>query len=33
MGDPLTEEEKNAVKKSQINPICPDLVNPSYVPY
>jgi len=33
MGDPLTEEEKNATKKSQINPICPDLVNPSYVPY
>ena len=33
MGDPLTEKEKNATKKSQINPICPDLVNPSYVPY
>ena len=33
MGEPLTEEEKNATKKSQINPICPDLVNPSYVPY
>ena len=33
MGSPLTEKEKNAVKKSQINPICPDLVNPSYVPY
>ena len=33
MGEPLTEKEKNATKKSQINPICPDLVNPSYVPY
>ena len=33
MGDPLTEKEKNATKKSQINPICPDLVNPSYVNY
>tara|TARA_R100000353_G_scaffold164301_1_gene125021 strand:- start:1677 stop:2171 length:495 start_codon:yes stop_codon:yes gene_type:complete len=33
MGEPITEEEKNATKKSQINPICPDLVNPSYVPY
>ena len=33
MGSPLTENEKNATKKSQINAICPDLVNPSYVPY
>jgi hypothetical protein len=33
MGEPLTEKEKNATKKSQINPICPDLINPSYVPY
>ena len=33
MGEPLTEKEKSATKKSQINPICPDLVNPSYVPY
>jgi uncharacterized coiled-coil protein SlyX len=33
MGSPLTEKEKNAVKKSQINPECPDIANPSYVPY
>ena len=33
MGSPLTEKEKNAVKKSQINPECPDVANPSYVPY
>ena len=33
MGADLTEKEKNAVKKSQINPECPDIANPSYVPY
>ena len=33
MGSPLTEKEKNAIKKSQINPECPDIANPSYVPY
>ena len=33
MGSPLTEKEKNAVKKSQINPECPDIANPSFVPY
>ena len=33
MGAPLTEKEKNATKRSQINPECPDLANPSYVPY
>jgi hypothetical protein len=33
MGSPLTEEEENATKKSEINPECPDLANPAYVPY
>ena len=33
MGSPLTEKEKNAVKKSQINPECPDIANPSFIPY
>ena len=33
MGSPLTEKEKNAIKKSDINPECPSLANPSYVPY
>ena len=33
MGADLTEKEKNAVKKSQINPECPDIANPKYVPY
>ncbi len=33
MGSPLTEKEKNATKKSQINPECSDVANPSYVPY
>jgi len=33
MGAPLTEKEKNATKKSQINSECPDISNPSYVPY
>ena len=32
-GSPLTEEEKNATKKSEINPECPSLANPNYVPY
>ena len=30
---PLTEKEKNATKKSQINPECPSIANPNYVPY
>lgn len=33
MGSPLTEKEKNATKKSQINPECPSVANPNYVPY
>jgi multidrug resistance efflux pump len=33
MGSPLTEKEKNATKKSEINPECPSIANPSYVPY
>ena len=32
-GSPLTEEEKNATKKSEINPECPSIANPSYVAY
>ena len=32
-GSPLTEEEKNATKKSEINPDCPSIANPSYIPY
>ena len=32
-GSPLTEDEKNATKKSQINPECPSIANPNYVPY
>ena len=32
-GSPLTEKEKNATKKSQINPECPSIANPNYVPY
>ena len=32
-GSPLTEKEKNATKKSEINPECPSLANPSYIPY
>jgi chromosome segregation ATPase len=27
-GSPLTEEEKNATKKSEINPECPSIANP-----
>ncbi len=33
MGAPLTEKERNAKKKSEINPECPAIANPSYVPY
>jgi len=32
MGSPLTEEEINAVKPSEINGECPSLANPNYVP-
>ena len=32
-GSPLTEEEKNATKKSEINPECPSIANPKYIPY
>ena len=32
-GAPHTEEELKATKKSEINPECPTLANPSYVPY
>ena len=32
-GSPLTEEESNATKKSQINAECPNIANPDYVPY
>ena len=32
-GAPHTEEELKATKKSEINPECPGLANPSYVPY
>ena len=32
-GSPLTEKEKNATKKSEINPECPSIANPNYVPY
>jgi len=32
-GSPLTEEEKNATKKSEINTECPSLANPKYIPY
>ena len=32
-GSPLTEEEINATKKSQINRECPSIANPNYVPY
>ena len=30
---PLTEEEINATKKSEINRECPSIANPNYVPY
>lgn len=32
-GSPLTEEEKNATKKSQINSECSSIANPAYIPY
>ena len=32
-GSPLTEEEINATKKSEINPESPSIANPNYVPY
>ena len=32
-GAELTEAELKATKKSEINPECPALANPSYVPY
>ena len=32
-GSPLTDEEKNATKKSEINPECPSIANPKYIPY
>ena len=32
-GAELTENEKNATKKSEINPECPSIANPSYIAY
>ena len=32
-GSPLTEEEKNATKKSEINPECPSIANPALLHY
>lgn len=32
-GSPLTESEKNATKKSEINPECPSIANPKYIAY
>ena len=32
-GAELTEQEKNATKKSEINRECPSIANPNYVPY
>lgn len=32
-GAELTEKELNAKKKSEINPECPELANPNYIPY
>jgi len=32
-GSPLTEKEKNATKKSEINPECPSIANPNYITY
>jgi endo-1,4-beta-mannosidase len=31
-GQPLTDKEKNAEKKSQINTMCPNVANPNYAP-
>ena len=33
MGAELTDKEKAATKKSEINRECPSIANPSYVPY
>jgi hypothetical protein len=30
-GAELTESERSATKKSEINPSCPDVANPNYV--
>jgi chromosome segregation ATPase len=32
-GSPLTEQEKKATKKSEINSECPAIANPAYKPY
>ena len=32
-GAELTEEERNATKKSEINRECPGIANPGYIPY
>ena len=32
-GSSLTEAEKNATKKSEINSECPSIANPKYIPY
>ena len=32
-GAELTEKEKNATKKSEINTECPSIANPNYIPY
>ena len=32
-GSPLTDEEKNATRKTEINTECPSIANPNYVPY
>jgi hypothetical protein len=32
-GSPLTEEEKNATKKSEINSECPSIANPNFIDY
>ena len=32
-GSPLTEQERQATKKSEINPECPAIANPNYIPY
>ena len=32
-GSPLTDEEINATKKSEINSECPSIANPNYTPY
>ncbi len=32
-GAKLTEAEKNATKKSEINSECPSIANPKYIPY